>query len=686
MKRIVRKALALLLTFVLVGAAWILPVFPVSAETGNDKQNTGEQKPEVIEKTTDSIKLRAEENYEYAIETGKENVKVWSWAQEGQYDRKNGVVIFSGLQAGEEYRFACRMVGEKMILSQNSAIIDNVPDTTVKAEETQTPPDPMAIPPEKTQNQLEGAAGLDNSNENNINSNSDLTDKSQGQTDGIPSAASNLQYSDVLPTAKPTLTAPEPPVIVEIKDTEIVLGLPENAESKYNYEYSSNGIDFQAGSIFGNLMPDTEYQFFVRIAKGDYDGITYPDSDKSTPAVGRTKKSAPEKLQFPPELVSRTNTNISLRTSENEKDPSTVEFGKLISDTDAEWNTTGLFDNLNPGTEYQFAVRRAVDNRVQMQGEASDILCVTTLQEAAQAPSAPELLKRSDSMIILKAADNQQYAQVLEEGTLNWQDSAEFNGLAADTEYQFITRTKFDPETALESIPSEAAKFKTAISFQGAKISGIENGGSYEAERTWTATAVGVGMDKASLAVGDTRWAPKTWTWDGATVKSWDKAPYTVKFKCTELGNYKLTVGFQLEEYTDEGWKATEYINYISTSFTIIEKKVTIFTITAEAGENGKISPDGSVDVEKGKDCEFTFTPDKGYRVAKVLVDGQEVKTADNRYFFKDVQVSHKISVTFEKDKRTPKTGDNTQFVIVLGIFLISGMAVVMLAYRKRKR
>ena len=124
----------------------------------------------------------------------------------------------------------------------------------------------------------------------------------------------------------------------------------------------------------------------------------------------------------------------------------------------------------------------------------------------------------------------------------------------------------------------------------------------------------------------------------------------------------------------------------VSTSFNIIEKKVTVYTITAEAGANGKIDPNGRVDVEQGKNCEFTFTPYKGYRVAKVLVDGREVTVKNNRYTFTDIQDNHKISVTFEKDKRTPKTGDNTQFVLILGAFLISGLAVLMLTYRKRKR
>ena len=39
MKRNSRRGLAFLLTFVLIGAAGVLPAFPVSAETENVKQN-----------------------------------------------------------------------------------------------------------------------------------------------------------------------------------------------------------------------------------------------------------------------------------------------------------------------------------------------------------------------------------------------------------------------------------------------------------------------------------------------------------------------------------------------------------------------------------------------------------------------------------------------------------------------
>ena len=63
--------------------------------------------------------------------------------------------------------------------------------------------------------------------------------------------------------------------------------------------------------------------------------------------------------------VSYTHLDVYKRqVPEMEKNPDNMEFGMLGSGTDIEWNTTGVFDNLTPGTEYQFVVRRKVDEKL----------------------------------------------------------------------------------------------------------------------------------------------------------------------------------------------------------------------------------------------------------------------------------------------------------------------------------
>nr|WP_288690427.1 S-layer homology domain-containing protein [uncultured Anaerotignum sp.] len=71
--------------------------------------------------------------------------------------------------------------------------------------------------------------------------------------------------------------------------------------------------------------------------------------------------------------------------------------------------------------------------------------------------------------------------------------------------------------------------------------------------------------------------------------------------------------------------------------------------IEAICGENGSINPAGKVSVPKGGNQTFAITPDNGYHIADVLVDGKSVG-AVKEYTFKDVTEGHTIAVTFAKD------------------------------------
>ena len=80
------------------------------------------------------------------------------------------------------------------------------------------------------------------------------------------------------------------------------------------------------------------------------------------------------------------------------------------------------------------------------------------------------------------------------------------------------------------------------------------------------------------------------------------------------------------------------------------------YTIKASAGANGSISPAGWCSVVENGSQTFTFTPDKGYTVAKVLVDGKSVGAVKS-YTFKDVTKDHTIEVIFMKSNGNPATG-----------------------------
>lgn len=82
---------------------------------------------------------------------------------------------------------------------------------------------------------------------------------------------------------------------------------------------------------------------------------------------------------------------------------------------------------------------------------------------------------------------------------------------------------------------------------------------------------------------------------------------------------------------------------YIATS---INQVTTTVNCDYSRGYYGSNKPTTS---DYGDDKTFTFTPNKGYRIARVLVDGVEVTlTSDNKYTLENVTADHTIDVEFE--------------------------------------
>jgi ribosome-associated toxin RatA of RatAB toxin-antitoxin module len=81
------------------------------------------------------------------------------------------------------------------------------------------------------------------------------------------------------------------------------------------------------------------------------------------------------------------------------------------------------------------------------------------------------------------------------------------------------------------------------------------------------------------------------------------------------------------------------------------------YTITATAGEGGTIDPSGAVVVDWMTTQAFWVTPDVGYEVDTVTVDGQPSALTDpvaNTYTFVNVTADHTIHVTFAPSPRLP--------------------------------
>jgi len=70
------------------------------------------------------------------------------------------------------------------------------------------------------------------------------------------------------------------------------------------------------------------------------------------------------------------------------------------------------------------------------------------------------------------------------------------------------------------------------------------------------------------------------------------------------------------------------------------------YTIIASASSHGSINPSGEITVNQGSNKSFNITPDTGYSIDDVLVDGSSVGAVSS-YTFTNVTENHTISATF---------------------------------------
>jgi len=113
----------------------------------------------------------------------------------------------------------------------------------------------------------------------------------------------------------------------------------------------------------------------------------------------------------------------------------------------------------------------------------------------------------------------------------------------------------------------------------------------------------------------------------------------SVKVESVGTGTTNIQVS-----YTRDGITKADYIAVSVGGLT--------HTITASAGSHGSISPSGDVTVNQGSDKTFTITPDTGYQIDDVLVDGSSIGAVSS-YTFINVTQDHTISATFIEENGT---------------------------------
>ena len=166
--------------------------------------------------------------------------------------------------------------------------------------------------------------------------------------------------------------------------------------------------------------------------------------------------------------------------------------------------------------------------------------------------------------------------------------------------------------------------------------------------------------------------------------------------------NRKLTSlpsASQSGSYSFDGWYTKKSGGTKITTDTVFSANTTVYahwtytggsgysyyTIEATAGAGGSISPSGNVSVREGGDQTFTITPDKGYAVSTVKIDGKSIGAVKS-YTFENVSRTHTIEVIFVKGTASASTGDSSNLPLWSALLLASTLTLAGAVHYKRKR
>ena len=104
----------------------------------------------------------------------------------------------------------------------------------------------------------------------------------------------------------------------------------------------------------------------------------------------------------------------------------------------------------------------------------------------------------------------------------------------------------------------------------------------------------------------------------------------------------------------------------ISATFQKAQQSGDTVTLTTTANEGGTVAPAGQTRYAPGASAEITFTPDPGYQLASVKVNGRTVDVTDGAYTLVMDQ-SYAVSATFEKIPDVPVVMFQNDFEDVAG-------------------
>ena len=133
----------------------------------------------------------------------------------------------------------------------------------------------------------------------------------------------------------------------------------------------------------------------------------------------------------------------------------------------------------------------------------------------------------------------------------------------------------------------------------------------------------------------------------------------TVTCNGTQSFSITAAAGYYVDDVLVDGESVGVVNNYVFSGVTEDHTIEVVFaandsltyTITATAGENGTITPEGDTTVNHGTSITYVITPDEYYTIDQVIVDGNVLPTPVPTYTFSNITADHTIEVTFVADQ-----------------------------------
>ncbi|MDR2866383.1 MAG: hypothetical protein LBV13_03150 [Methanomassiliicoccaceae archaeon] len=122
---------------------------------------------------------------------------------------------------------------------------------------------------------------------------------------------------------------------------------------------------------------------------------------------------------------------------------------------------------------------------------------------------------------------------------------------------------------------------------------------------------------------------------------------------------------------------------YVTSDHTIEVTFAKTYTITASAGPNGSVTPSGALPVAQGSSQSYTFTPDQGYAISEVKVDGTAVTPVKSSYTFTNVSGDHTIEATFApaEGRAADDTEDDLDMTLIIAALAVAAAVIAAGAY-----